>query len=194
MIRIYLAGPEVFLRDPQSLYAAKREICARHGCEGISPLDQPLSLESLSPAEAGWLISRTNEELMRRCDAVIANMTPFRSASADVGTAYEMGFMRALGRPVLAYSNVPGTFVERTLSWLAHAVTLRADGSGHEDADGMLIEQFEMSDNLMLEGAVRSSAAEMIVTSTAWSERYTDLRGFEQCVIAARRLMDASAG
>lgn len=192
-MRIYLAGPEVFLRDPQALYAAKRAICQRHGCQGISPLDKPLALAELAPAEGGWLVSRTNEELMRGCDALIANVTPFRSPSADVGTAFEMGFMRALERPVLAYSNVGGSFVERTLVWLKGEAMRRVDGSGHEDADGLLIEQFEMSDNLMLEGAVRSSGAEVVITPTSWSERYTDLRGFERCVIEARRLWEEKA-
>jgi nucleoside 2-deoxyribosyltransferase len=36
---------------------------------------------------------------------MIVNLTPFRGPSADVGSAYEMGFMRALGRPIFAYSH-----------------------------------------------------------------------------------------
>jgi Nucleoside 2-deoxyribosyltransferase len=35
------------------------------------------------------------ERVMRGCDAMIVNLTPFRGPSADVGSAYEMGFMRA---------------------------------------------------------------------------------------------------
>ena len=31
---------------------------------------------------------------MQGCDAMIVNLTPFRGPSADVGSAYEMGFMR----------------------------------------------------------------------------------------------------
>ena len=38
---------------------------------------------------------------MRSCQLCIANLTPFRGVSMDSGTAYEVGFMRALGRPVL---------------------------------------------------------------------------------------------
>jgi nucleoside 2-deoxyribosyltransferase len=36
---------------------------------------------------------------------MIVNLTPFLGPSADVGSAYEMGFMRTLGRPIFAYSN-----------------------------------------------------------------------------------------
>jgi hypothetical protein len=51
------------------------------------------------------------ERIMRTCDAVILNLTPFRGPSADVGSAYEMGFMRALGRPIFAYSNDDRSFI-----------------------------------------------------------------------------------
>ena len=60
-----------------------------------------------SPTEQRELaISRAMERLMQGCDAMIGEIpTPFRGPSTDVGSAYEMGFMRALGRPILAYSN-----------------------------------------------------------------------------------------
>ena len=58
-----------------------------------------------SLAEQGLAISRAMERVMQGCDAMIVNLTPFRGPSADVGSAYEMGFMRALGRPIFAYTN-----------------------------------------------------------------------------------------
>ena len=57
-------------------------------------------------------ISAGNEELIRSCRLLIANLTPFRGPSADVGTAYEIGFARALKLPVYAYSNVAGNLLE----------------------------------------------------------------------------------
>ena len=42
-------------------------------------------------------IAMRNETHIRSCQAVIANLTPFRGPSADVGTVYEVGFARALG-------------------------------------------------------------------------------------------------
>lgn len=98
--RIYLAGPEVFLPCPEKLFVAKQAICQEHGFVGISPLETHADFSGLTPKEAGWRISRANEDCIRSCDLLIANLTPFRSPSADVGTAFEMGFMRALGRPV----------------------------------------------------------------------------------------------
>ena len=50
---------------------------------------------------------------MHSCDALVANLTPFRGVSADAGTAFEVGFMRALGRPVLGYTYTGLAYVER---------------------------------------------------------------------------------
>lgn len=179
--RIYLAGPDVFLPDPLSAAAAKKTICDDHGFVGVFPLDKALDLQGLSPREAGLRIFDANEELMRGCDLVIANMTPFRGPSMDVGTAYEMGFMRALGRPVLGYSNDGRLFVERTRAWAGIS-------QGSTDADGLSIEDFDMAENLMLHGAVAGSGTDVETVQVDGPDRYTALAAFERCVQHARRL------
>ena len=80
----------------------------------------------------GLAISRAMERAMRGCDAMIVNLTPFRGPSADVGSAYEMGFMRALGRPIFAYSNDIRSFLERVAAFCG-AVRVRPTGE-HEDS------------------------------------------------------------
>ena len=86
-----------------------------------------------------WLrIYWANEAHIRSCDALIAELTPFRGPSADVGTVYELGFMRALGRPVFGYSNVARRFGARVLAALGGAARRRADGIW-EDAEGMAV-------------------------------------------------------
>src|SRR5690242_19069144 len=106
--RIYLAGPEVFLPDPVSVGIKKRQLCARYGFDGKFPLHASLNLEGLTTKLKGYAISAANEELIRSCQLLVANMTPFRGPSTDVGTAYEMGFARALNMPVFAYTNALG--------------------------------------------------------------------------------------
>jgi nucleoside 2-deoxyribosyltransferase len=74
---------------------------------GLSAFSRPT--KRIDPASSlgqrALAISRAMERVMQTCDAMIVNLTPFRGPSADVGSAYEMGFMRALGRPIFAYSN-----------------------------------------------------------------------------------------
>jgi nucleoside 2-deoxyribosyltransferase len=185
--KIYLAGPEVFLADPMSIAQRKQAICDAHGFIGMFPLDLDLGPEALEPSQAGWMISRNNEALMAECDLVIANITPFRGPSADVGTAFEMGFMRALGRPVLAYTNRAEPFFARTLALLGHQRGVD-DVSGARDRSGMSIEKHGFVDNLMLEGAVLSSGATIPRLAVDEKDLYTDLRGFVACVEQARRL------
>src|SRR3954471_17847562 len=40
--RVYLAGPDVFLRDPLTAAAAKKQLCASYGFVGVFPLDAEL--------------------------------------------------------------------------------------------------------------------------------------------------------
>jgi len=187
--RIYLAGPEVFLLEAAALYDAKKEICRQHDFEAVSPLDDLPALDTLSKIEAGQRISAANESKMKTCDLLVANLTPFRSPSLDVGTAYELGFMRALRKPVLGYANVDAKFQQRTIDFLNGQVAPRHNTDVMEDRAGMLIEDFEMVDNLMIDGAVLASGAQVVIVSTLPERRFVDLDGFRQCMEMAKRLL-----
>ena len=164
-MRIYLAGPEVFLPDAMAVGAAKKAICAAHGHVGVFPLDPPAP--ATGPPD--WRrIHAANELLIRGSDALVANLTPFRGEGADAGTVFELGFMRGLGRPVHGYSNVAATLRERAGGTLM--------GGVWRDADGLEIEDFELGENLMLEGAIAASGGTMLradVTGHRWRDLAT---------------------
>ena len=183
--RIYLAGPEVFLREALEIAERKKAICLKHGFDGVFPLDASLDLRGLRPGVAGLRISQANESLIRTCDALIANMTPFRGIGMDAGTAFEMGFMRALGRPVLGYTNSRESLLDRTRGEIR---TRRTAGGRHEDADRMMVEDHGFADNLMLEGAVIAAGARVVRHRAVRSKRYTDLTAFAACVRSLRSL------
>lgn len=186
-MRIYLAGPEVFLADAVAVAAAKRAICAAHGLAGVFPTDPPAT----APGQDGpeWCrIYLANEAHIRGCDALIANLTPFRGPSADPGTVYELGFMRALGRPVLGYSNTSVRFGHRTLAAIGPTARRRADGAW-EDAEGMAVEEFGLHDNLMLEGGIRAAGGLFETQAVPIEARWRDLAAFTRCVAAAARLL-----
>src|SRR4051794_21916363 len=130
--RLYLAGPDVFLANARDVGSRKRAICMRHGLVGIFPADEEdVRNPGLAPRDCGLAISRTMERSMRSCAAMIVNLTPFRGPSADVGSAYEMGFMRALGRPIYAYTNDARPLLDRVTALCNGAVRVRATGE-HE--------------------------------------------------------------
>src|SRR6476659_10126327 len=125
--RIYLAGPEVFLPDARAIGAEKCRLAAEAGLEGAFPLDSQLDLAHLPPAKQARAISLANEGLMRSCDGIVANLTPFRGVSMDSGTAFEVGFMQALGRPMAGYTNVTPDYAARARAFRARG-PLAMDG------------------------------------------------------------------
>ena len=80
--------------------------------------------------------------------------------------------MRALGRPVFGWTNDATDFATRT----------RAGTPGAVDAEGLLIEDFGLADNLMIEGAIQASGGSLTKGSCPPANRWTDLDAFEACV------------
>jgi nucleoside 2-deoxyribosyltransferase len=186
--RIYLAGPDVFLRDAQDLATRKKQLCRDHGYEGAFPFDTVLDFTNLGPRDKAMRIYASDIALMESCDICIAQMTPFRGPSMDVGTAFEMGYMRAQGKPVLGYTNVAGDIGARTAGFFGGPARLgRRENGIVEDPEQLMIEGMGMVDNLMLDGGVISSGFEIEVTDVPAAERYRDLRGFERCLVALKR-------
>ncbi len=183
--RVYLAGPEVFLPDATRIGAEKCRLAAEAGFEGVFPLDTALDLDGLPPAEQARRIALANEALMRSCDLLIANLTPFRGVSMDSGTAFEVGFMRALGRPVLGYSNAAADFATRSRHYRT-SERLAFDSDRPEIA----VEDFGLAENLMIAVAVSESGAAPIVPRGAATGDVTiaTLDGFVAALAAARRL------
>ncbi|MFC4166021.1 nucleoside 2-deoxyribosyltransferase [Teichococcus aestuarii] len=185
-MRIYLAGPDVFLPDAAAIAAAKKAICARHGAEGVFPTD-PIESAAADAAESRWLeIYLRNEAHIRACDALVANLTPFRGPSADAGTVYELGFMRALGRPVAGYSNSGQGFTQRTRHFLGAGLR-PGPGGGWADAEGLALEDFGCHDNLMIDGGIAAAGGILVAREVPEARRWQELEGFEACVAALMR-------
>jgi nucleoside 2-deoxyribosyltransferase len=175
--RIYLAGPEVFLPNARAVGEEKCRLAADAGLEGAFPLDAQLNLDRLPPAEQARRISEANEGLMRSCDALIANLTPFRGVSMDSGTAFEVGFMQALGRPLAGYTNVTPDYAKR-----AHAFRARGPSPMDGDRADLEVEAFGLAENLMIEVAILASGCRVVRREVATGAELTDLTAFTQCL------------
>jgi nucleoside 2-deoxyribosyltransferase len=179
--RVYLAGPDVFFPQPELWAAGKKTICDRYGVTGVSPLDELANEPSDWADFPLWRrIALRNEAHIRSCQGLIANLTPFRGPSADVGTVYETGFARALGLAIFGYATTTEAFLPRTLRALGGAAKTQPDGSWH-DGDGLLVEQFGLFDNLMIEGGITGSGGTLV---TGDEGKWDDLTLFERCVQA----------
>ena len=93
-LKAYLAGPDVFLPEAAAHAAAKIALCAAYGLTGVAPFNPDLDMNQ--PAALLWRrIYEDDLRMMRACDIIIANLTPFRGASADAGTLVELGWFLA---------------------------------------------------------------------------------------------------
>jgi len=186
--RIYLAGPEVFLREAKEIGQHKKDLCKKYGFEGVFPIDVEVETKGKVAREIGLCISEVNEGLIKSCDFVIANITPFRGPSADVGTVYEMGFAHALGKKVFAYTNVATPFTVRTVEALKGQVARDVDGK-LRDAFGMFVEEVELVDNLMIDGCIQANTRLLVVEAAPEGQLFTYIGGFEKCLKAAKEML-----
>ena len=181
-MKVYLAGPDVFLPDAVAFGQRKVELCARYGLTGLYPLDNDVDLGA---ADASRQIFHGNEAMMNDADAIIANLIPFRGPGADAGTVYELGYMAGHGRLCLGYSNDPTLYAER----VRQCTPVISHGQQLVDDKGLTVEDFGLADNLMMIHALELYGAPLIVPRQAPGNIWHDLTAFEACVrIAAERL------
>lgn len=136
---IYLAGPDVFRPNAIDLAEKAKMLCAQFGHIGLSPVD--------SPAISSKAIFLGNIGLIKKATMVIANLTPFRGAEVDTGTAFEVGMAVAMGKRVIGY-------VDRNEEMIARVGRcfgpLTADKDVLRDENQDLVENFGNPVNLMI--------------------------------------------
>lgn len=175
----YLAGPDLFLPDAAPHAARRIEIAARHDIAALAPLDTPNPAPQ--PGEPLWrAIFRRNVEMMEASDIIIANLTPFRGASADAGTLVELGWFIGQGRPAFGYSNSATGFATRSRAQIAALP---------DPVAGTAIEDFGLADNLMVVGALAGGLAGLFTPPGGTDLPFNSLLPFERCVAAAARIV-----
>ena len=186
-MKIYLAGPDVFLPDAVEIGRRKAAICAAHGLTGLYPLDNAIDLTA---PDASRQIFCGNEAMMDAADAIIANLTPFRGAGADPGTVYELGYMAGRRKFCLAYSNDGAVYADRLGRFMD--VTVRERTAGRRD--GLTVEDFGLVDNLMMIHALELHGAKLVTPPQRPADIWHDLTSFEACVrLAADRAKGKSS-
>ncbi len=175
---VYPAGPDVFCPDAAARGAAMKESLSARGMAGLFPLDTALNPGSFGGPKAYALaIAAACEAQIRLADLGLFNIQPWRGPEADSGTAYELGFMAALGKPVVLYTNDFRSFGERVAADIYGGEVYRDGALRRGCRDGMAIEDFGLADNLMLIGAAARSAR--IVLGEGASGGAMALPGFE---------------
>ena len=176
---IYLAGPEVFLPNAKEVLMQKSEIAREFGFTPIAPGDAQVPVCE-TRFQHGAAISAYDEKLMLQSDTIVANLTPFRGTGADPGTCFELGFMCALGRQVGAYTNDARSYVQRVTQATGDGVVRDEAGKARTASDGMLVEEFDMIDNLMMHGGIANRGGPVEVHQAAESQMFSDMSAFRR--------------
>ncbi|MBB2155833.1 nucleoside 2-deoxyribosyltransferase [Gluconacetobacter diazotrophicus] len=172
---VYLAGDLVFRPGAIAIFDRLRVLCRAAGVEGVAPFDGQAGIESLPPGPETMLkIVMADRALMDRCAGGIFCIDPFRrAADMDPGTAVEIGYMMAQGKPLAGYTTDGRPYPEkvrayRRAAWgddLRPRVTHDAPvGAGAvEDSDGILAHSEGMLQNGMVEGFIHLSGGHVAV-------------------------------
>ena len=141
MKKIYLAGPDVFFPDIAERAEQHKQACRDLGFEPLHPVDQPV-LQAQD-------IYHGNIDMLRKADAVAANLNSFRGTEVDSGTAFEVGYAIALNKPVVGYIEKSSTVRAHVAAALGPLVYDEELGVWR-DTDNNLVEDFGLPVNLML--------------------------------------------
>ena len=175
-MKVYLAGPDVFLPDAVEIGRQKVNLCERYGFIGLFPLDNEIDH---SIGDASLQIFRGNEAMMDRADAIVANLTPFRGPSADAGTVYELGYMAGRNKLCLGYSNDPALYTSR----VARIAGLEKQADGRIiDHSGFTVENFDHVDNLMVVHTLDIHGYPLVRPQNTPGDIWRDLSSFEACL------------
>lgn len=167
--RVYLAGPDVFFRGSEAIFARLKAHCDGLGLVGVPPSDGGLAAGfSGGDDELARRIYEGNIALIRSADGVVANLMSFRGHEPDSGTVFEVGFAIALGKPVVAYGVPEASYAQRVSS----AIPCEADGAGvlREIGSGAMVEGLGQRLNLML-----SRSAEIAPSAQAALARLAEI-------------------
>ncbi|EPX73725.1 nucleoside 2-deoxyribosyltransferase [Schizosaccharomyces octosporus yFS286] len=164
--KVYLAGDLVFRPNAYALFEELKAICRQVGVVGMAPFDGQEEVEDMEPGIATSLaIATLDRKLMDFCDAGIFCLDPFRRGpDMDPGTAVELGYMSAQGKPLAGFTVDGRTYPQKVQAYRKDAwgdelfPRVSKGGSGSlEDADGLIVHSEGMVQNIMVEGFIRMS-------------------------------------
>ncbi len=182
--RIYLAGPMVFDPDPAAIFDRMKQLCLAHGLAGVAPLDNQIGLENLVPGkDLLQRIVKADIALMHELQAAIFCLDGFRRGpEMDPGTAFEIGYMKALGKPIAGWTSDPRPYPERVADFFqttfAQPLTETAPGklggtSGLlRDPDGILVHSQGCVQNAMVHVGIELAGG-IVAADANWENAFS---------------------
>lgn len=152
MKTVYLAGPDVFFAQANEHFDRLEALCHRYGLKGLRPSDGGLSAGLTGSGDmVSQRIYDANMACIQSCDAVLANLMPFRGQlEPDSGTVFEVGVAVALGKQVAGYFPQCSEHYESRVVRTCGVLPAEGNGPPFDATYLFMIEQFQQPLNLML--------------------------------------------
>ncbi|MBQ3090505.1 MAG: nucleoside 2-deoxyribosyltransferase [Oscillospiraceae bacterium] len=141
---VYLAGPDRFEADAPARYELFKQLCLANGLYPIVPTDP---IPGIPPAETGdpytdaYLTFLRQQQHVRHCDILLADLNDFHGWEPDSDTSFECGMAFQLGKKLFGYMKDTRRMIERIPSF--------GPERGYRDACGCNAENFDFPINLM---------------------------------------------
>jgi nucleoside 2-deoxyribosyltransferase len=181
--KVYIAGPMVFYPDASQRFREMKQILRDCNLEGCAPLDNQLGLETAAPGrDLARAIYKADEDLMHNVEGAIFNLDPFRRGTEmDPGTAFEVGYCKALGLPIVGWTIDARPYPIKVRDFMKEAYQLDlhetvpnssgATSGALRDADGILVHSEGLYQNLMIEMAIEAAGGQ-VFASPDWKTAF----------------------
>lgn len=146
---VYLAGPERYDSDAAEKYAAMKALCARNGFYAIVPTDEVPGIPAANTDDIytnAYLTFLRQQQHVRDCDIILANLNDFHGWEPDSDTSFECGMAFQLGKKMFSYMESTEKMIHRVPNF----------GADHDFRDhcGCNAENFDYPINLMFSGSM----------------------------------------
>ena len=164
---VYLAGHERYAPDAVRRYAGMKALCGELGFYAITPADEAPGVPPVSsddPYTQAYHIFDRQQQHVRNCDIVIADLNDFHGWEPDSDTAFECGMGFQLGKKLYGYMADTRRMIERVPNLGAAREYRDACGCNAENFDYPLNIMFACSMTIVqggFEDALRRAALDL---------------------------------
>lgn len=146
---VYIAGPERYDTDAAETYARMKDLCAQNGLYAIVPTDPVPGIPAADTDDIytnAYLTFLRQQQHVRDCDILLANLNDFHGWEPDSDTSFECGMAYQLGKRMFSYMESTVRMIDRIPNYGAERE--------YRDACGCNAENFDYPINLMFSGSM----------------------------------------